>query len=38
MKYVNLDYILSVKYTRTVDDSNCIINTYNIYYNMYVIK
>lgn len=23
-KYVNLDYLLSVKYTRTVDSSNCI--------------
>ncbi len=23
-KYVNLDYLLSVKYTRTVDVSNCI--------------
>ncbi len=23
-KYFNLDYLLSVKYTRTVDVSNCI--------------
>ena len=26
-KYVNLDYLLSIKYTRTVDVSNCISGT-----------